>query len=281
MKTYNPLTPSLRHKISPSKDYSNQNNPIKKLTFGLIKNGGRNNHGRITVRHQGGGHKQRYRIIDFNRKYNEGIVLKIEYDPNRTSNLALLQEKISQAFYYIIAPNKLKIGDIVKAYKFSEDLNIPQMERTRIGNSMPIGYIPVGTFIHNLEYSIHRGGQLIRSAGSYGIIISQDARLNYTSVKLPSSEIRLIRKECVATIGQVSNIEHDLTVLGKAGANRWRGIRPTVRGVAMNPVDHPHGGGEGKTSGGRPSVSPWGRLTKGKPTRKIRKNKRFIISKKR
>lgn len=231
------------------------------------KSGGRNNYGRITVRHIGGGHKRLYRIIDFKRDKDEipAIIERVEYDPNRSANIALLLYKDGER-RYILEPKGINIGDYV-----CSGVNVP----IELGNNLPMINIPVGSVIHNIEIKEGKGGQLARSAGSYVQIVARDGK--YMILRLRSGEIRKVRCECRATIGEVGNSEHMLRMLGKAGASRWRGIRPTVRGTAMNPIDHPHGGGEGRNFGKHP-VSPWGVQTKGKKTRSNKRTDRFILS---
>jgi len=246
--------------------------PEKVLLRGKKSTGGRNSNGRITVRHRGGGHKRRYRIIDFKRD-KHGVpakVASIEYDPNRTSRIALLHYADGEK-RYILAPLGLQVGDT---------LNSGPRAEIKVGNALPLANIPLGTFVHNLELIPGKGAQMVRSAGSSAQLIAREGR--FAHIKLPSGEIRLVPVDCMATIGQVGNVEHESIVIGKAGRARWLGKRPKVRGVAMNPVDHPLGGGEGKSSGGRHPVTPWGTPTKGYKTR--RKNKvsdRYIISKRR
>ena len=229
--------------------------------------GGRNNNGRITVRHQGGGHKQRYRIIDFKRDKDgiPGVVERLEYDPNRSSHIALVKYADGER-RYILAPKGVEAGTPVMS---GEEAPI------KIGNALPLKSIPVGTVIHNIEMKPGKGGQLIRSAGGAAQLAAREGV--YASVRLRSGEVRRVHVDCRATIGEVGHGEHNLRKLGKAGAKRWRGVRPTVRGVAMNPVDHPHGGGEGKTSGGRHPVSPWGKPTKGAKTRKNKRTDSMIV----
>ena len=229
--------------------------------------GGRNNNGRITVRHQGGGHKQRYRIIDFKRDKDgiPGVVERLEYDPNRSSHIALVKYA-DGVRRYILAPKGVEAGTPVMS---GEEAPI------KIGNALPLKSIPVGTVIHNIEMKPGKGGQLIRSAGGAAQLAAREGV--YASVRLRSGEVRRVHVDCRATIGEVGHGEHNLRKLGKAGAKRWRGVRPTVRGVAMNPVDHPHGGGEGKTSGGRHPVSPWGKPTKGAKTRKNKRTDSMIV----
>lgn len=243
--------------------------PEKTLLRPLSKNAGRNNQGRITTRHHGGGHKRQYRLIDFKR-IKDGIpgrVATIEYDPNRTANIALINYADGEK-RYILAPKGLEVGQQIES---GEKADI------KVGNALPLGNIPVGTIIHNVELKPGRGGQLARSAGSEAQILGREGK--YTLVRLSSGEVRLVLTSCRATIGQVGNIEHELVRVGKAGRTRWKGVRPTVRGSAMNPVDHPHGGGEGRTPIGRPSpVSPWGKPTLGKKTRKRSKpSNQYIV----
>ena len=244
--------------------------PFKKLTIGKKSSGGRNNLGRITSRRRGAGHKNNYRIIDFYRKKDDinAKVERIEYDPNRSAYVALIKYD-DNIHNYILAPNKIKVGDIVVSGRNKE---------LKIGNCMPIGDIPPGTSIHNIELNPKGGGKLARSAGSSAQISGVDN--NYCIVKLGSGEVRKILNTARATIGTVSNADHQNLKIGKAGRNRWLGKRPSVRGVAMNPVDHPHGGGEGKTSGGRHPVSPWGQAAKGLKTRNNKRTNKFIISRK-
>ena len=232
-----------------------------------MSKGGRNNNGRITVRHQGGGHKQRYRIIDFKRNKDgiSGVVERIEYDPNRSAHLALVKYADGDR-RYILAPRGIEAGASIVS---GEDAPI------KPGNALPLRSIPVGTLIHNVEMKPGKGGQLVRSAGGYAQLAAREGV--YATLRLRSGEMRKIHVDCRATIGEVGHSEHNLRKLGKAGANRWRGVRPTVRGVAMNPVDHPHGGGEGRTSGGRHPVSPWGTPTKGAKTRKNKRTDSMIV----
>ena len=272
IKKYKPTTPSQRFTahVHSEEITQKENAPYEPLTTGLRKKGGRNHQGRITVRRRGGGHKRRYRMVDFRREKKDvpAKVETIEYDPNRSANIALICHKDGER-RYILAPKGLKVGQ-----------NVITSEKVELnaGNVSPIGNIPVGTYIHNIEMQIGKGGQLARSAGSYATISGHDK--NYTLIKLPSGEARKVHSLCLATIGIVGNSEKELAVIGKAGRNRWLGRRPKVRGVAMNPVDHPHGGGEGKASSGRHPVTPWGQLTKGKKTRSVRKpSSRFIITK--
>ncbi|MCX8131393.1 MAG: 50S ribosomal protein L2 [Clostridia bacterium] len=269
VKKYSPTTPARRFMTVSTFEEITKKEPEKSLLEPLKKNGGRNSYGRITVRHQGGGAKQKYRVIDFKRD-KDGIkskVVAIEYDPNRTANIALLQY-IDGEKRYIIAPVNLKVGDTVES---GENADI------RPGNALPLHNIPVGSMIHNIELKPGKGAQIVRAAGNAAQLMAKEGQ--YASVRLPSGEVRLFRLECKATLGQVSNIDHENISIGKAGRKRWMGIRPTVRGVVMNPVDHPHGGGEGKSPIGRPSpVTPWGKPTLGYKTRK-KKNKsdKFIV----
>jgi large subunit ribosomal protein L2 len=258
LKTFNPTTPSQRQLVIVDRSELWKGKPEKTLTVGLKKKGGRNNNGRITTRHIGGGHKRSYRVIDFKRSKIDvsATVERIEYDPNRTAFIALLQYDDGEKSY-IIAPQKLKAGDKVVS---SVDADI------KPGNALPLRKIPIGTIIHNVEMKPQKGAQLARSAGTYVQLAGRDG--DYAQLKLSSGELRMVRSECWATIGAVSNPDQKNINIGKAGRSRWLGIRPTVRGVVMNPVDHPHGGGEGKTSGGRHPVTPWGVPTKGKKTRR-------------
>ena len=267
LKAYKPKTPSLRYHMTPSFDELTDGKPERSLTRPLNKTGGRNNAGRITVRRRGGGHKRQYRLIDFKRNKDDipARVASIQYDPNRSAYIALLIYADGEK-KYILQPNSLKVGDKV--------MSGGQVE-VRIGNSMPLDNIPLGTFVHNIEMKVGKGGQLARSAGTYAQLMAKEGK--YAHLKLPSGEVRLVNLKCRATIGQVGNLDHEGIVLGKAGASRWRGIRPHVRGVAMNPVDHPMGGGEGKSSGGRHPTSPWGWKTKGWKTRKKKASDKFII----
>ncbi len=273
LKNYKAVTPSLRSLITVDRSELWKGSPLKMLTKKVSEKAGRNNQGHITVRHKSAGHKKSYRVIDFKRD-KEDIVAKverIEYDPNRTSFIALL--KYSDGVYsYIIAPHKLVVGDKVMSSKKLIDV--------KIGNAMPLSVIPIGSIIHNIELKPGAGCAISRSAGTYAQLAGKDG--GYAIVKLQSGEIRLFSLECKATIGSVSNLDNKNTSLGKAGRSRWLGVKPTVRGVAMNPVDHPHGGGEGRTSGGRNPVSPTGKPTKGKITRKRNKvSNRFIVKSRR
>jgi large subunit ribosomal protein L2 len=268
LKKINPTTSSLRQLKLLNKSHLSKINPIKYNTCGLINSGGRNNLGRITSYHKGGGHKKLYRKIDFNRINLQGIVTSIEYDPNRTANIACIYDSIKSKYSYIISPKGLKIGDLIKS---GIDANV------KIGHSLILDKIPLGSFIHNISLVPGERGKLARAAGNYAQLIQKDKK--YAKIKLRSGEQRFIFLNCTATLGVVSNEHHNLISLGKAGRSRWLNRKPIVRGVAMNPVDHPHGGGQGKTSGGRPSVTPWGRPTKGQPTSKS-KNKLILINRK-
>jgi large subunit ribosomal protein L2 len=246
--------------------------PEKSLLSPLKKTGGRNNLGRISTRHIGGGHKRRYRIIDFKRdKFDiPGKVYGIEYDPNRSANLALIHY-VDGEKRYILAPLGIKVGDIIVSSKKS-DTEIKE------GNALPLKFIPVGTFVHNVEMKSGKGGQIARSAGNYAQLVAKEG--DYGHVRMPSGEVRLINLSCMATVGQVGNLDHENITVGKAGKPRWLGIRPTVRGTAMNPVDHPLGGGEGRSKGGRHPCSPWGQLSKGLKTRRNKRTDKFIVKRK-
>ncbi|HJP41941.1 MAG TPA: 50S ribosomal protein L2 [Gammaproteobacteria bacterium] len=262
-----PTSPGRRFVVNIKTENLHKGEPYKPLVTGLKKSGGRNSYGRITTRHQGGGHKKLYRIIDFKRDKNdiEGKVERIEYDPNRSSHIALILYKDGER-RYIVAPRKLSVGD-----------SIISGDKTplSIGNAMSLLNIPIGTFVHCIEMKPGKGAQLARSAGASAQLLAKEG--NYATLRLRSGEVRKILTSCRATIGEVGHTEHNLRKLGKAGAKRWRGIRPSVRGVAMNPIDHPHGGGEGKTSGGRDPVSPWGLPTKGYKTRTNKTTDKFIV----
>jgi len=255
-----PDTPSRRFMSVSTFEEITKKRPERKLTTALRKTGGRNNHGRITSRHRGGGHQRRYRIIDFKRnKYDiSAVIASIEYDPNRSPRIALLEYEDGEK-RYIIAPDGLKMGDKVISTQHNQ---IP----FKTGNAMPLGSIPEGLLVHNIELKPGKGAQMARSAGAYARIMANEAGM--ITLKLPSGEMRMVSEQCIATIGMVGNKSHESIVIGKAGRSRWLGRRPKVRGVVMNPVDHPHGGGEGRTSGGRHPVSPWGMPTKGYRTRK-------------
>ena len=267
IKRYKPTSPGRRNMTGPTFEEITHCGPERSLLKPLKKNGGRNNNGRITVRHQGGGHKRMYRQIDFkrNKRGVPAVVATIEYDPNRNARICLLKY-VDGEKRYILAPNHIKVGDRIVAEEHAD---------IQPGNSLPLKNIPDGTWVHNIEMKLGKGGQLARSAGNYAQVMAHEGR--YVMVKLPSGELRRIFHECWATVGQVGNTDHSNIKLGKAGRKRWMGIRPTVRGVAMNPVDHPHGGGEGRTSGGRHPVSPWGVPTKGKKTRKNSTSDKYIV----
>ena len=268
LKTYKPATPGLRQLIIVDRSELYKGNPEKSLTVGLTKSGGRDNFGHVTSRRIGGGHKRKYRVIDFKRnKFDcEATVERIEYDPNRTSFIALINYEDGEKAY-ILAPQRLKAGDKVIS---SEKADI------KPGNAMPLKSMPVGTIVHNVELKVGKGGQLVRSAGCYAQVVGKDA--GYAQLKLSSGELRIVREECLATVGAVSNPDNQNVSLGKAGRARWLGARPVSRGVAMNPVDHPHGGGEGKTGTGRAPVTPWGQLTKGYRTRNCKRTDNMIVS---
>ena len=261
IKKYKPVTPTLRFKTGYTFEEITKSKPEKTLIKPLPKKAGRNNQGRITIRHRGGGHKRHYRIIEFKRNKIDipAKVAAIEYDPNRSARIALLHYADGEK-RYILAPVGLKVGEQIIS---GEKVEI------RVGNALPLNNIPLGSIIHNIEFKPGRGGQLARSAGTYGQLIAKEG--NYVHVRMPSGHVHLLRKECYATMGQVGNLEHNSIVYGKAGRRRWLGWRPSVRGVAMNPHDHPMGGGEAKTSGGGHPVSPWGVLAKGGKTRKKHK----------
>ena len=267
LKSFKAVTPGRRHLVLVERGDLYKGAPVKSLTEGLNKTGGRNNDGHITSRRMGGGHKRRYRIIDFRRNKFDvtATVERLEYDPNRTAFIALVKyEDGEQA--YILAPQRLQVGDVVVS---GAKVDI------KPGNAMQLKNLPVGTVAHNIELNPGHGGQIARSAGCYAQLIGKDA--GYAQLRLSSGELRLVRGECMASVGAVSNADKQNENLGKAGRNRWLGVRPSVRGVAMNPVDHPLGGGEGRSSGGRHPVSPWGKLTKGKKTRTNKKTSVFIM----
>lgn len=268
LKNVTPNTPGQRQLIKIDRSELWKGKPVKSLTQGSSHQGGRNNTGHITIRHRGRGHKQCYRLIDFRRRKVDmpATIQRIEYDPNRTSFIALIKYEDS-TLSYILAPQRLKPGDTIISSNQRIDI--------KIGNAMCLRYIPVGTIIHNIEMKPGKGGQLARAAGSYAQLVHRD--IAYTQLKLISGEIRMVPSACMATIGAVSNPDHTNTSLGKAGRNRWKGRRPSVRGVAMNPIDHPHGGGEGRSSGGRHPVTPWGKPTKGKRTRNNKRTDPYII----
>jgi large subunit ribosomal protein L2 len=266
LKHYSPVTPGLRGVVQTDRKELWKGKPVKALTEGLNKSGGRNNKGRITTRHIGGGHARRYRLVDFKRrKFETATVERLEYDPNRTAWLALITYKDGTQSY-ILAPQRLSKGDSVVA---GEKVDV------KPGNAMRLKNIPVGSIVHNVEMKPGKGGQIARSAGTYVQIVGRES--GYAQIKLSSGEVRKVPQDCMASIGAVSNADHANVKLGKAGRKRWLGVRPTVRGVVMNPVDHPHGGGEGRTSGGRHPVSPWGKGAKGTKTRNNKRTNRFII----
>ena len=271
LKTFKPTTASQRELVLVDRSALWKGKPVKALTEGLSQSGGRNNHGRITLRRRGGGHKRSYRIIDFKRqKYDvPATVERLEYDPNRSAFIALITYEDGEQSY-ILAPQRVQPGATVIS---GERVDIIP------GNAMPMQNIPVGTIIHNIEMKAKKGGQIARSAGAYAQLIGKDA--GYALLRLGSGEQRMVRAECMATVGAVSNPDHQNINIGKAGRNRWLGKRPSVRGVAMNPVDHPHGGGEGRTSGGRHPVTPWGKPTKGKRTRSNKATDSMILRRRR
>ena len=267
LKTYKPVTPSLRGLVLVDRSELHKGRPVKGLTEGKHNTGGRNNHGHTTGQHRGGGHKRRYRTIDFRRRKFDQVatVERLEYDPNRTAFIALVKYPDGE-LNYIIAPQRLKAGDQVVS---GERVDI------KPGNAMPLANMPVGTIVHNVEMKPGKGGQIARSAGTYVQLVGKDQGM--AQLKLSSGEVRSVRSECMATIGAVSNPDQQNINYGKAGRMRWLGFRPVTRGVAMNPIDHPHGGGEGRTSGGRHPVTPWGKPTKGKKTRKNKATDKMII----
>jgi large subunit ribosomal protein L2 len=267
LRTYNPVTPSMRGYVTVDRSELWKGKPVKNLTEGKTSTGGRNNHGHTTVRWRGGGHKRRYRIIDFKRiKFDvPATVERLEYDPNRSAFLALIKYSDGEQAY-ILAPQRIRPGDTVVSGEHAD---------IKPGNALPMENIPTGTIIHNVEMKPGRGGQLARSAGTFIQLIGKDS--GYAQLRLASGELRMVPVRCMATIGAVSNPDNKNKKIGKAGRNRWLGKRPSVRGVAMNPVDHPHGGGEGKTSGGRHPVTPWGVPTKGKRTRKKKRSDDLIM----
>jgi large subunit ribosomal protein L2 len=268
LKTFKPVTPGLRQLVIVDRKDLYKGKPVKALTEGQSSKGGRNNAGRVTVRFRGGGHKQAYRIVDFKRR-KLGVpakVERIEYDPNRTAFIALIRYNDGE-LSYILAPQRLNVGDEVVS---------GQQVDVKPGNAMPLANVPVGTIVHNVEMKVGKGGALARSAGTYAQIVGRDGA--YVILRLNSGEQRLVHGQCFATVGSVSNPDHMNISIGKAGRKRWLGRRPHNRGVTMNPIDHPHGGGEGRTSGGRHPVTPWGKPTKGKKTRSNKSTNRFIVS---
>ena len=262
-----PTSPGRRHVVKVTNPELHKGKPYAPLLDTKSRSGGRNNTGRITVRHVGGGHKQHYRLIDFKRTKDgiPAIVERLEYDPNRSANIALVLYADGER-RYILAPKGLKVGDSVQS-----GIDAP----IKAGNTMPLRNTPLGSVVHAIELKPGKGAQIARAAGTYAQLVAKDGA--YVTLRLRSGEMRKIEADCRATLGEIGNAEHMLRSLGKAGASRWRGVRPTVRGVAMNPVDHPHGGGEGKTSGGRHPVSPWGVPTKGYKTRKNKRTDKFIV----
>jgi len=267
LKTFRPTSPGRRQLVIVDRAELHKGKPVKALTEGLTKSGGRNNMGRVTAFRHGGGHKRTYRVIDFKRRKwgMEAKVERLEYDPNRTAWIALLKYADGE-LAYIIAPQRLKVGDTVIA---NERVDV------KPGNAMPLKSIPVGTIVHNIELKPMKGAQMARSAGTYAQVVGRDA--GYAQLRLASGEVRMVPDVCMATVGAVSNPDNMNEVWGKAGRTKWLGRKPSVRGVAMNPVDHPHGGGEGKTSGGRHPVTPWGKKTRGPKTRKTKPSDRLIV----
>jgi large subunit ribosomal protein L2 len=268
LKTFNPVTPGLRQLVIVDRSELYKGKPVKHLTEGKSSSGGRNNLGRITVRFRGGGHKQTYRIIDFKRRKMDvpAKVERIEYDPNRSSFIALVRYADDE-LSYIVAPQRLAVGDEVIS---------GQQVDVKPGNAMPMSNMPVGTIVHNVELKMGKGAAMVRAAGTFAQIVGRDQ--GYVIVRLNSGEQRLVHGQCFATVGAVSNPDHMNASIGKAGRSRWLGIKPHNRGVSMNPVDHPHGGGEGRTSGGRHPVTPWGKPTKGKKTRSNKSTDKFIVT---
>jgi large subunit ribosomal protein L2 len=268
LKTFKPITPSLRQLVLVDRSDLYKGKPVKSLTEGKHSTGGRNNLGRITSRFRGGGHKRSYRLVDFKRRKTDmaAVVERIEYDPNRSAFIALIKYADGE-LSYILAPQRLAVGDSVISAETAD---------VKPGNAMPIANIPVGTIVHNVELKIGKGGAVARSAGTYAQIVGRDE--GYVILRLNSGEQRLVHGRCLASIGAVSNPDHMNVSIGKAGRNRWLGWRSHNRGVAMNPIDHPHGGGEGRTSGGRHPVTPWGFPTKGKKTRSNKRTDKFIVS---
>jgi large subunit ribosomal protein L2 len=266
-KKFRPITAGTRFRSVTVREEITRDEPEKSLLERIHKKGGRNHHGRITTRRRGGGARRMYRKIDFKRdKFGvAGTVAEIEYDPNRSANIALIQYSDGEK-RYILHPRGLAQGDTVVSGPGSD---------IRTGNALPLGEIPLGTMVHNIELKAAKGGQIVRSAGNGAQVVAKEG--NFDTLRLPSTEVRMIRRECLATIGQVGNVDHELQVIGKAGAMRWRGRRPKVRGVAMNPVDHPLGGGEGKTSGGRPPVSPWGKAEGVKTRKRKKQSNKYIV----
>jgi large subunit ribosomal protein L2 len=267
IKSYKPTSPGRRFTTTPAFEEITRSEPEKSLTTPIKRKGGRNNNGRITTRHQGGGHKRMYRIIDFKRDKDAvpGRVASVEYDPNRSCRIALVVYADGEK-RYILAPNKLQVGHMIEAGPAAD---------IKVGNALPLKNIPVGTVVHNIELHIGRGGQIARSAGTSAQIMAKEG--DYATLRLPSGEMRMIHLRCRATVGEIGNAEHENLSGGKAGRTRWMGIRPTVRGTTMNPVDHPHGGGEGSTTPGRHPVTPWGVPTLGHKTRGTKPSDKYII----
>jgi len=267
LKQYKPTSPARRGLILVDKSALWKGKPVKALTEGLTKSGGRNNQGRISAWHRGGGHKRSYRMVDFKRSKHgmPATVERLEFDPNRTAFIALIKYEDGE-LAYILAPQRLSAGDTVIA-----DARVD----VKPGNAMPLANMPIGTIVHNVEMKVGKGGQIARAAGTYVQLVGRDA--GYAILRLNSGETRMVPAGCMATVGAVSNPDNSNVSIGKAGRMRWKGKKPVVRGVAMNPVDHPHGGGEGRTSGGRHPVTPWGKSTKGKKTRSNKASDKFIL----
>ncbi len=267
VKHFKPITPTLRFKTVSTFEEITKTKPERSLVVSLKKSGGRNNLGRITTRHRGGGHKRAYRIIDFKRdKYDvPARVAAIEYDPNRSARIALLHYADGEK-RYILAPDGLKVGDTIVSAEKTE---------IHVGNTMKLANIPLGSVVHNIELKVGKGGQIARSAGAYAQLVAKEGK--YAQLRMPSGEVRMVLLECKATLGQVGNLDHENITIGKAGKTRWLGRRPKVRGVAMNPIDHPMGGGEGKSSGGRHPCTPWGKITKGLKTRRKKSSDALIV----
>ena len=267
IKQFRPMTPGTRFRATSEFSEVTRKGPEKSLVEALPQKGGRNHHGHVTSRRRGGGAKRMYRRIDFRRDKHgvSGVVMHVEYDPNRSANIALIQYDDGEK-RYILHPRGLVQGDRVVSGPGSD---------IRTGNALPLGEVPLGTVVHNIELKLGKGGQIVRSAGAGAQVVAKEGE--YVTLRLPSTEVRMVHRACMATIGQIGNVDHELQVLGKAGATRWRGRRPKVRGVAMNPVDHPLGGGEGKTSGGRPPVSPWGKPEGVKTRKRKKQSNQYIV----
>jgi large subunit ribosomal protein L2 len=267
LKTFKPTTPSQRQLVLVDRRHLWKGKPVKALTEGLSKSGGRNNQGRVSAWHRGGGHKRSYRVVDFKRGKHgmPATVERLEFDPNRTAFIALIKYEDGE-LAYILAPQRLQPGDTVVA-----DARVD----VKPGNAMPLANMPIGTIVHNVEMKVGKGGQIARAAGTYVQLVGRDS--GYAILRLNSGETRMVPADCMATVGAVSNPDNSNVSIGKAGRMRWKGKKPVVRGVAMNPVDHPHGGGEGRTSGGRHPVTPWGKSTKGKKTRSNKASDKFIL----